>query len=200
MISDAALVLRSRGGDELATRQLVGRYGGLIRFEARPYFIVGGDDDDLIQEGLFGLYKAIRDYRSDRESGFRNFAELCITRQIISGVKMASRAKHSPLNAYVPFSIPPTSVRGDTRRTLEETLSGNEAVDPLLSLTAEEDLAEFVAAFDCLTPLERDVAVGFLDGGSYVEVADRLDLSFKTVDNAKQRIRRKFDRLLAEAA
>src|ERR1700751_2537215 len=118
-LEDLQLVLKARNGDSVAMDQLMRRYTGFVRLKASSYFLAGGDSEDLIQEGLVGLYKAIRDFRSDRESSFRNFAELCITRQIITAVKTATRNKHTPLNQYVSFSSTPAA-RGDSEKTLAE--------------------------------------------------------------------------------
>src|SRR5487761_493750 len=119
-LEDLQIVLRARNGDSVAMAALIRRYTGFVRLKASSYFLAGGDSDDLIQEGLIGLYKAIRDYRTDRESSFRNFAELCITRQIITAVKTATRNKHTPLNHYVSFSSSPGSSFGDGEPTLDE--------------------------------------------------------------------------------
>ena len=169
------------------------RYHGFVRLKASSYFLIGGDSDDLIQEGLVGLYKAIRDYRSDRESSFRNFAELCITRQIITAVKTATRNKHTPLNSYV-------LVQPDARRVRARTASrrwptccpGSTVHDPVNQVISTEEIQSLV---DCITSvlseLESSVLSLYLDGRSYEEVAERLECDTKTVDNALQRVKRK---------
>jgi RNA polymerase sporulation-specific sigma factor len=145
----------------------------------------------LIQEGLVGLYKAIRDFRSDRESSFRNFAELCITRQIITAVKTASRNKHSPLNQYVSFAQTPAAA-GDSETTLEEVLPGPSSEDPAQRVIASEELQALVACMSSvLSDLESRVLSLYLDGHSYEAIGERLECDTKTVDNALQRVKRK---------
>jgi len=134
--------MSKRGSDE-ATDRLIRRYHGFVRLKASSYFLVGGDSDDLIQEGLLGLYKAIRDFRTDRESSFRNFAELCITRQIITAVKAATRNKHSPLNQYVSFGQSPAA-NGESETTMEEILPGPSAFDPVNQAISAEELSSLV--------------------------------------------------------
>ena len=163
-----------------------------MRLKASSYFLIGGDADDLIQEGLVGLYKAVRDYRTDRESSFRNFAELCITRQIITAVKTSTRNKHTPLNEYVSFSQTPAAGGGDGDPTLDELLPGPTAHDPVNQVISTEELHSLV---DCLSSvlseLESAVLSLYLDGHSYEVIAERLECDTKTVDNALQRVKRK---------
>ena len=163
-VDDGFLIALAKQGDRNAYDRLVRRYHGFVRLKASSYFLAGGDSDDLIQEGLVGLYKAIRDFRTDRESSFRNFAELCITRQIITAVKTATRNKHTPLNQYVSFSSTPAAA-GDDVPTLDQMLPGPTVHDPVLGL--------------------------YLDGYSYEQVGERLACDTKTVDNALQRVKRK---------
>src|SRR5713101_3428558 len=137
---DLQLVLKARNGDDVAMDQLLRRYTGFVRLKASSYFLAGGDSEDLIQEGLVGLYKAIRDFRTDRESSFRNFAELCITRQIITAVKTATRNKHTPLNQYVSFSSSPAGGTGDSEPTLDEVLPGSTVHDPVNQVISSEEL------------------------------------------------------------
>jgi len=168
------------------------RYHGFVRLKASSYFLIGGDADDLIQEGLVGLYKAIRDYRSDRESSFRNFAELCITRQIITAVKTSTRNKHTPLNEYVSFSQTPASSAGDGDPTLDELLPGPTVHDPVNQVISTEELKSLVACISSvLSELESGVLSLYLDGHSYEVIGERLDCDTKTVDNALQRVKRK---------
>ena len=148
-VDDHYLVALAKSGKRDAYDRIVRRYYGFVRLKASSYFLAGGDSDDLIQEGLVGLYKAVRDYRSDRESSFRNFAELCITRQIITAVKTSTRNKHTPLNQYVSFSQTPAS-GGDSEPTLDEVLPGPQAHDPVNQVISTEELHILVA---CL--LER---------------------------------------------
>jgi len=179
--------------------RIVKRYYGFVRLKASSYFLVGGDSDDLIQEGLVGLYKAVRDYRTDRESSFRNFAELCITRQIITAVKTATRNKHQPLNQYVSFAQTPASGGGDGGEpTLEEILPGSDVHEPANKVISSEELQSLVACLSSvLSELESAVLSLYLDGHSYEAIAERLVCDTKTVDNALQRVKRKVGSHLA---
>ena len=171
--------------------RIIRRYHGFVRMKASSYFLIGGDSDDLVQEGLVGLYKAVRDYRTDRESSFRNFAELCITRQIITAVKTATRNKHTPLNQYVSFSQTPAAA-GDSDSTLDEILPGPSTGDPVNQVISTEELKSLVACLSSvLSELESSVLSLYLDGNSYEEVGERLACDTKTVDNALQRVKRK---------
>src|SRR3954451_11673778 len=143
-VEDLSLVFRARQGDRRALDAVIRRYAGFVRLKASTYFIAGGDSDDLIQEGLVGLYKAIRDYRTDRESSFRNFAELCITRQIITAVKTATRNKHVPLNQYVSFASTPAGAT-DGEPTLDEVIPGPSVHDPVNQVISSEELRSLVA-------------------------------------------------------
>jgi RNA polymerase sporulation-specific sigma factor len=171
--------------------RIVKRYHGFVRLKASSYFLVGGDWDDLVQEGLVGLYKAVRDYRTDRESSFRNFAELCITRQIITAVKTSTRNKHAPLNEYISFAQTPAAA-GDGEQTLEDVLPGPTVHDPAIQVISAEELHSLVGCLtSALSDLESSVLSLYLDGRSYEEIAGRLDCDTKTVDNALQRVKRK---------
>ena len=181
----------AKQGNADAYDRLVRRYYSFVRLKASSYFLIGGDSDDLIQEGLVGLYKAVRDYRTDRESSFRNFAELCITRQIITAVKTATRNKHTPLNQYVSFSASPSSA-GEGEPTLDEVLPGSTTWDPVNQVISSEELRSLVACLSTvLSELESRVLSLYLDGRSYEEIAGLIDCDAKTVDNALQRVKRK---------
>jgi len=185
------LIALAKQGDMTAYDRIVRRYYGFVRLKASSYFLAGGDGEDLIQEGLVGLYKAVRDYRSDRESSFRNFAELCITRQIITAVKTATRNKHTPLNQYVSFSQSPAAA-GDSETTLDEVLPGPTVSDPVNQVIASEELESLVSCLSSvLSELESRVLSLYLDGHSYEVIAERLECDTKTVDNALQRVKRK---------
>jgi RNA polymerase sporulation-specific sigma factor len=200
-VDDGFLIALAKQGDRTAYDRLVRRYHGFVRLKASSYFLAGGDSEDLIQEGLVGLYKAIRDYRTDRESSFRNFAELCITRQIITAVKTATRNKHTPLNQYVSFSSSPAGAFGDSEPTLDEMLPGPTVHDPVNQVISSEELRALVACIStALSELESRVLALYLDGHSYEEVARRLDCDCKTVDNALQRVKRKVGAHLSERA
>jgi RNA polymerase sporulation-specific sigma factor len=190
-LDDTYLVALAKRGSADAYERIVKRYRGFVRLKASSYFLLGGDPEDLIQEGLVGLYKAIRDFRSDRESSFRNFAELCITRQIITAVKTASRNKHAPLNQYVSFAQTPAAA-GETETTLEEILPGPSSEDPAQRVIATEELQALVACMSSvLSELESRVLSLYLDGHSYEAIGERLECDTKTVDNALQRVKRK---------
>ena len=190
-VDDGYLIALAKQGDRTAYERLVRRHYGFVRLKASSYFLAGGDADDLIQEGLVGLYKAIRDYRSDRESSFRNFAELCITRQIITAVKTATRNKHTPLNQYVSFSSTPAAA-GDDVPTLDQVIPGSAIHDPVNQVISSEELRSLVGCLSsALSELESRVLALYLDGYSYEQVGERLGCDTKTVDNALQRVKRK---------
>jgi RNA polymerase sporulation-specific sigma factor len=197
-LDDLYLIALAKQGDADAYDRIVRRYYGFVRLKASSYFLAGGDSDDLIQEGLVGLYKAVRDYRTDRESSFRNFAELCITRQIITAVKTATRNKHSPLNQYVSFSAPTAGVSGDAEPTLDELLPGSAVHDPVNQVISSEELRALVECIStALSELESRVLALYLDGHSYEQIGRRLGCDCKTVDNALQRVKRKVGQHLA---
>jgi len=190
-VDDEYLVAMAKRGNANAYDQIVRRYRGFVRLKASAYFLLGGDADDLNQEGLLGLFKAVRDFRTDRESSFRNFAELCITRQIITAVKTASRHKHSPLNQYVSFAQSPAG-QSDSDATLEDVLPGPLINDPANQLVATEELDSLIACLSSvLSDLESQVLSLYLDGHSYEAIGEQLDCDTKTVDNALQRVKRK---------
>src|SRR5205823_1916399 len=198
-VDDHYLVALAKQGKRDAYDQIVRRYHGFVRLKASSYFLIGGDSDDLIQEGLVGMFKAVRDYRSDRESSFRNFAELCITRQIITTVKTSTRNKHAPLNQYVSFSSTPRGSGQDTEANLDELLPGSPVHDPVNQVISSEELRALVGCISTtLSELESNVLALYLDGYSYEEVGRRLGCDCKTVDNALQRVKRKVSQHLAE--
>jgi len=195
---DQYLIALAKQGRADAYDRIVRRYYGFVRLKASSYFLIGGDSDDLVQEGLVGLYKAVRDYRTDRESSFRNFAELCITRQIITAVTTSTRNKHTPLNESVSFSQTPAAGGGDGDPTLDELLPGPSAHDPVNQVISTEELHSLVSCLSSvLSELESSVLSLYLDGRSYEEIAERLLCDTKTVDNALQRVKRKVGTHLA---
>jgi RNA polymerase sporulation-specific sigma factor len=188
---DLRLVIRARNGDDAAMDALLRRYTGFVRLKASSYFIAGGESDDLVQEGLIGLYKAVRDFRSDKETSFRSFAELCITRQIITAIKAATRFKHQPLNAYVSFSQTPAG-QDDGDCTLGDALPGPGVDDPAVCVISTEELQSLVFTLGTgLSPLEADALRLYMEGNSYEEMAELLGCDTKTIDNALQRVKRK---------
>jgi len=190
-LEDLQLVVRARNGDQVALDTLIRRYTGFVRLKASSYFLAGGESDDLIQEGLIGLYKAVRDFRADKETSFRSFAELCITRQIITAIKTATRFKHSPLNTYVSFSQTPAG-QDDGECTLGDALPGPGVHDPAICVISTEELQSLVFCLGTgLSPLEADALKLYLEGNSYDEMAEQLGCDTKTIDNALQRVKRK---------
>jgi RNA polymerase sporulation-specific sigma factor len=190
-LEDLQLVIRARNDDEVAMDALIRRYTGFVRLKASSYFLAGGESDDLIQEGLIGLYKAVRDFRSDKETSFRSFAELCITRQIITAIKTATRFKHSPLNTYVSFSQTPAG-QDDGDCTLGDALPGSHVNDPAVSVISTQELQSLVFCLGTgLSALESDALRLYLEGLSYEQMAEELGCDTKTIDNALQRVKRK---------
>src|SRR5580765_7525391 len=191
-LEDLQLVLKARNGNGSALDALIRRYTGFVRLKASSYFLAGGDSDDLVQEGLIGLYKAVRDFRSDKETSFRSFAELCVTRQIITAIKTATRFKHSPLNTYVSFSHTPAGQDPDGDCTLGDALPGSAVHDPAICVISTEELQSLVGCLGTtLSPLESDALRLYLEGSSYEAMAAELGCDTKTIDNALQRVKRK---------
>ncbi|HET6351390.1 MAG TPA: RNA polymerase sporulation sigma factor SigH [Coriobacteriia bacterium] len=190
---DVALVMAAQKGDQLASCELVKRYRSLIRCKARSYYLVGADRDDIIQEGMIGLYKAIRDYDPTRQASFHSFAELCVTRQIITAVKSSTRRKHAPLNGYVSLSRSATTDE-DGERLLSDILAAREVCDPAeIVIGAWETDFIRTNVVDALSPFETGVLRLYTAGRSYQEIADRLGRHTKAVDNALQRVKRKME-------
>jgi RNA polymerase sporulation-specific sigma factor len=184
-------VLRARNGDRHSLDLLIRRYTGFVRLKASSYFIAGGESEDLVQEGLIGLYKAVRDFRCDKETSFRSFAELCITRQIITAIKTATRYKHAPLNTYVSFSQAPAG-QEDSDVTLGDALAGPSVDDPAVRVISTQELQSLVFTLGSgLSQLEADALRLYLEGLSYEEMAEELCCDTKTIDNALQRVKRK---------
>jgi RNA polymerase sporulation-specific sigma factor len=189
---ELALIAAARNGDERAMDDLIRRYHGFVRLKASSYFLAGGDSSDLVQEGLVGLFKAVRDFRSDKETSFRSFAELCITRQIITAIKTATRFKHAPLNTYVSFSHTPAGQDLDAECTLGDALPGPAVDDPATCVISTDELQSLLACLgSTLSPLESQVLTYYLEGRSYEAIGDLIGCDPKTVDNALQRVKRK---------
>ena len=189
-LHDDALVARAQAGDDLAQQALIQRYRRFASARSRGYYLPGGDADDIVQEALIGLYKAVRDFRSDRQTSFRGFAEVCITRQVLTAVKTAGRRKHQPLNHYVSISRPRGEGAGECE--LERILDDHHAQDPAECVVADGDAAavdQQVASV--LSGFEVDVLRLFVAGESYQEIGALLGRQVKSVDNALQRIKRK---------
>src|SRR5438067_646459 len=191
-LEDLQLVLRARNGDGSALDVLIRRYTGFVRLKASSYFLAGGDSEDLIQEGLIGLCKAVRDFRADKETSFRSFAELCVTRQIITAIKTATRFKHQPLNTYVSFSHTPAGQDSDSDCTLGDALPGPGVDDPSVCVISTQELQSLVFCLGSgLSRLEADALRMYLEGSSYEDMAEELGCDTKTIDNALQRVKRK---------
>jgi RNA polymerase sporulation-specific sigma factor len=197
-LSDEELVARWRQGDAAALDHLLHRYRRFARSKARTYFLVGADADDVEQEGLIGLFKAARDFRADRQSSFRAFAELCVTRQVISAIKAATRQKHQPLNRYVSIS----GFRGSddpSERSVEALLDDHRVTDPADEVISQEQIeAMRRATAESLSGLEVDVLRLYVEGQSYQEIGCHLGRHVKSIDNALQRIKRKLDHHLTD--
>jgi RNA polymerase sporulation-specific sigma factor len=191
-LQDLQLVLKARNGSQTALDQLLRRYQGFVRLKASSYFLAGGDADDLVQEGMIGLYKAVRDFRADKETSFRSFAELCVTRQIITAIKTATRFKHAPLNTYVSFSHTPAGQDAEGECTLGDALPGPGVDDPSVCVISTEELQSLVFALGSgLSHLESEALRLYLDGNSYEDMGEELGCDTKTIDNALQRVKRK---------
>lgn len=190
--TDEQLLTLLRAGDSAAEALLYERYKPVVRSKARTYFLVGADREDIIQEGMIGLYKAVCDYAPDRQASFHAFADLCITRQIITAIKRATRKKHLPLNTYV--SLNSTVFDDNSERTLADILASASDNDPEAAYLMGESLAAMQRGIaHALTKLERDVLNLYLDGLSYQQIADTLHRSTKCIDNAIQRVKRKLE-------
>ncbi len=189
-ISDDDLVMLAQAGNSAALEYLFYRYKNIIGAKAKTYFLIGADREDIIQEGMIGLYKAIRDYNKDRLSSFKAFAELCVTRQIITAIKTATRQKHIPLNTYVSLNKP--IYEQDKEKTLFDVIALPEVLDPETMFITKETYADFeVKMEERLSRFERKVMSYYLEGKSYHDIARLLNKSAKSVDNALQRVKRK---------
>jgi RNA polymerase sporulation-specific sigma factor len=194
------LVDFARSGGDQAIAILLGRYRHYARAKARLYFLAGADKEDVVQEGMIGLFKAVRDFERSKNTAFRAFAELCITRQIITAIKAATRQKHLPLNSYVSLSKPASAESGD-EDSLESTFDAHTEADPAdLVVSAEEIEAINASMAEVLSELETEVLHLYIDGKSYQEIANRLGRHVKSIDNALQRIKRKLEGRLGRSA
>ncbi|WP_074951230.1 RNA polymerase sporulation sigma factor SigH [Alicyclobacillus macrosporangiidus] len=194
--SDEELVEAVRNGDDQALEYLIHKYRNFVRAKARSYFLIGADREDIVQEGMIGLYKSIRDYREDKLTSFKAFAELCITRQIITAIKTATRQKHIPLNSYVSLDKP--IYDEDSDRTLLDVIGAARVTDPEELVIHQEEFDDIeVKMSELLSDLERQVLMLYLDGRSYQEIAVDLDRHVKSIDNALQRVKRKLEKYLS---
>lgn len=194
-LDDEDIVEDAKKGDPQALEYLITKYKNFVRAKARSYFLIGADREDIIQEGMIGLYKAVRDYNKDKFTSFKAFAELCITRQIITAIKTATRQKHIPLNSYVSLNKPIYDEESD--RTLLDVISGAKITDPEELIISREELASMESKIgEILSDLELEVLTSYLEGKSYQEIAVDLDRHVKSIDNALQRVKRKLERYL----
>lgn len=195
MTDEEIVRLAQQEHDENAIEYIVSKYKNFVKSKARTYFLVGADRDDIIQEGMIGLYKAARDFRGDKLASFRAFAELCITRQIITAIKTATRQKHIPLNSYVSLNKPIYETESD--RTLQDILAGIRVSDPEELVISREEFADIELKMnEILSELEWQVLTAYLDGKSYNEMSKELHRHVKSIDNALQRVKRKLERYL----
>lgn len=197
-MTDEELCLLAQGQEGgQALECLLNRYKNFVRSRARSYFLIGADHEDIVQEGMIGLYKAIRDFRPEKLASFRAFAELCVTRQIITAIKTATRQKHIPLNSYVSLNKPIFDEESD--RTLLDVISEGRITNPEDLLIGQEDLSSIESRIGkMLSPLEWEVLLAYLDGRSYQEIAVDLGRHVKSIDNALQRVKRKMEKLLEQ--
>jgi len=194
---DEGIALLAQQGDDQASEHLLNKYKNFVRSKARSYFLIGADHEDIVQEGMIGLFKAVRDYRPERLSSFRAFAELCITRQIITAIKTATRQKHIPLNSYVSLNKPIYDEESD--RTLLDVITEGRVSNPEDLLIGQEDLRRIEGKIgEMLSDLEWEVLTSYLDGRSYQEIAEDLGRHVKSIDNALQRVKRKLEKLMEE--
>ena len=195
-MTDEEIVLDAKLHDNvIAQEYLLTKYRNFVRAKARSYFLIGAEREDIIQEGMIGLYKAIRDFRGDKLSSFRAFAELCVTRQIITAIKTATRQKHIPLNSYVSLNKP--IYEDDSDRTLLDVLAGSKVSDPEEMVISREEFVDIEAKMNqILSDLEWKVLMSYLDGKSYQEIAVDLERHVKSIDNALQRVKRKLEKYL----
>ncbi len=193
--TDEALVDFVRVGDDEALEYLIQKYKTFVRGKARSYFLIGADKEDIVQEGMIGLYKAIRDFRDDKLASFKAFAELCVTRQIITAIKTATRQKHVPLNSYISLDKP--IYDEDSDRTLMDVIGGAKVADPEELFINREEFSDIELKMnELLSELERNVLMLYLEGRSYQEIACDLSRHVKSIDNALQRVKRKLEKYL----
>ena len=196
-MTDEDIALLAQQGDVEASEYLLNKYKNFVRSKARSYFLVGADHEDIVQEGMIGLFKAFRDFRPDKLASFHAFAELCVTRQIITAIKTATRQKHIPLNSYVSLNTPISEEESD--RTLMDVITEETPSNPEEMLIDREDLSVIEGRIgSLLSDLEKQVLVRYVEGKSYVEISEEMNRHVKSIDNALQRIKRKLQKYLDE--
>lgn len=195
-LGDEDLVELAKTDNPLALEFIMYKYKNFVRSKARSYFLVGADRDDIVQEGMIGLFKAIRDYDKEKLASFRSFAEICITRQIITAIKSATRQKHMPLNSYISLNKPVYEEESD--RTLMDIISGSKVMDPMELFIGREDMDVMESKIGkILSELEMEVLMSYIDGRTYQEIGRDLCRDVKSIDNALQRIKRKLEKYLS---
>ena len=193
MLEDHVLVEMVHSGDEKSLEYLINKYQNLVRAKARKYFLIGAEKEDIVQEGMIGLYKAIRDFNEDKLTSFKGFAELCITRQIITAIKTATRQKHGPLNSYISLDKP--LYDEESNYTLMDMIPGDQIANPEAVLIHQEKVEDReLKIAETLSELERKALTLYMDGHSYAEISKELNTHVKSIDNALQRIKRKLGR------
>ena len=194
-LTDEEIVELCHQGDSVAEEYLLNKYKNFVRSRARSYFLIGADHEDIVQEGMIGLYKAIRDFKPEKLSSFRAFAELCITRQIITAIKTATRQKHIPLNSYISLNRPIYDEESD--RTLLDIIIESSTGNPEEMIINQENVGTIHRKMnEVLSELEQEVLSAYLDGKSYQEIAELLNRPVKSIDNALQRVKRKLEKYL----
>ena len=191
------IVIEAKNGSVRAQEYVISKYESFVKAKSKSYFLIGADKEDIYQEGMIGLYKAIRDFNYEKSTTFKAFAELCITRQIITAIKTATRQKHIPLNTYISLNKPVSE--DDSERTLLDILSSMKISDPEALIIGKEEKAQIEDAITrVLSDLEMEVLQSYLDGKSYQEIACDLDRHAKSIDNALQRVKRKLEKCLSD--
>lgn len=189
-MSDEDLIEIIKSGDKNALEYLITRYKELVNIKVSKYFIIGAEKEDIIQEGLIGLYKAIRNYSSDKQNSFKTFANMCVERQLITAIKSSNRQKHIPLNSYL--SLNASAYENDEETSILDTYDAHQIEDPLDTITKQEYYKSVEVAIDkSLSSFEKQVLNRYMQGESYMQIAEKLDTPVKSVDNAIQRIRKK---------
>lgn len=193
--SDEKIVAQAKNGDNRAQEYLISKYENFVKAKAKSYFLIGADKEDIYQEGMIGLYKAIRDFNPEKSTSFKAFAEICVVRQIITAIKTATRQKHIPLNTYVSLNKP--IYEEESERTLLDVLAGMKITDPEELMISKEQMAYIEEKISkVLSGLELEVLTSYLDGKSYQEIASDLERHSKSIDNALQRVKRKLEKCL----
>ena len=189
------IVLKASKGDKIALEYIIKKYKNFVKAKAKSYFLIGADKEDIIQEGMIGLYKAVRDFDASKTNSFKGFADICITRQIITAIKTATRQKHIPLNSYISLNKPVYDE--ESERTLLDIIATSIVTDPEELIISKEELKHIESKMnELLSDLELQVVEYYLNGKSYQHIADKLKRDVKSIDNALQRVKRKLEKHL----